>query len=70
MYVRYVLVQYAAVCYYRRLCACAWSSCSGKKKQKPVLILFSVLSSFTVMNIFLDVVEIYFFDIYFDTPPT
>ena len=30
MYVRYVLVQYVAVCHYRRLCACAWSSCPGE----------------------------------------
>ena len=24
MYVRYVLIWYAAVCHYRRLCVCAW----------------------------------------------
>jgi len=34
MYVSYVLVQYAAICHCRRLCACvcvcAWSSCPGE----------------------------------------
>jgi len=29
-YLRYVLVQYAAVCHCGRLCVCAWSSCPGE----------------------------------------
>ena len=33
MYVRYVLVQYGAVCYYRRLCACAYYSTQEHKKR-------------------------------------